>query len=49
MYAVNDEQLKKLMDIVMTFSDDINMEFGLDKCARATFIKIIALGLTGVT
>ena len=39
MYAVNDEQLKKLLGIVNTFSNDINMELGLDKCANATFIK----------
>ena len=38
-YAVNDEQLKKLLGIVNTFSDDINMEFGLEKCAKSTFIK----------
>ena len=36
---MNDEQLKKLLDIVKTFSDDTKMEFGLDKCAKATFIK----------
>ena len=24
---------------VMTFSDDIGMTFGLDKCAKATFIR----------
>ena len=39
LYAVNDEQLKKLLGIVNTFSNDINMELGLDKCANATFIK----------
>jgi len=38
-YAMNDNQLKNLLDIVNTFSDDIKMEFGLDKCAKATFIK----------
>ena len=38
-YAMNDEQLKKLLDIIKIFSDDIKMEFGLDKCAKATFIK----------
>ena len=26
-----------LLTIVKTFSDDIKMEFGLDKCAKATF------------
>ena len=38
-YAMNDEQLKKLLDIIKIFSDDIKMEFGLGKCAKATFIK----------
>ena len=38
-FAMKDEQLKKLLEIVKTFSDDIRMEFGLDKCAKATFIK----------
>ena len=38
-YAMNDNQLKNLLDIMNTFSDDIKMEFGLDKCAKATFIK----------
>ena len=38
-YAMNDEQLKKLLDKVNIFSTDIKMEFGLDKCAKATFIK----------
>ena len=38
-YAMNDNQLMNLLDIVNTFSDDIKMEFGLDKCAKATFIK----------
>ena len=38
-YAMNDEQLKKLLDIIKIFSDDIKMEFGLDKCTKATVIK----------
>ena len=37
--SVNDEQLKKLLDIIKIFSNDIKMEFGLDKCTKATFIK----------
>ena len=39
MYAVKDEQLKKLLGIVNTFSNDINIKLGLEKCARATSIK----------
>ena len=31
--------VKKLLDIIKIFSDDIKMEFGLDKYAKATFIK----------
>ena len=38
-YAVNDEQPKKLLGIVNTFSNDMNMEFGLEKWAKKTFIK----------
>ena len=38
-HVVSDEQLKELLGILNTFSDDINMEFGLEKCAKATFIK----------
>ena len=30
---------KKLLDIIKIFSDDIKMEFGLDKYSKATFIK----------
>ena len=37
--AMNDEWLKKLLDIVKIFSDDVKMEFELDKCAKATFTK----------
>ena len=38
-YAINDNEQKRLLDTVKTFSDDIKMEFGLDKCAEATFNK----------
>lgn len=33
----DDNQQTGLLTIVMTFSDDIKTEFGLDKCAKATF------------
>ena len=36
-YAKDDNQQAGLLTIVKTFSDDINMDFGLDKCAKATF------------
>ena len=36
-YAKSESQQTGLLNIVKTFSDDIKMEFGLDKCAKATF------------
>ena len=36
---MNDEQLRKKLSIANTFSDYINMEFGMDKCAKMTSIK----------
>ena len=37
---MNDEQLKKLLDIIKIFSDDIKMEFGLDKCAKGAIKEL---------
>ena len=37
LFAKNDQQLQGLLNILKQFSDDIRMEFGLDKCAKATF------------
>ena len=37
LYAKNDEQLEGLLHNVKMFSDDINMQFGFNKCAKATF------------
>ena len=37
LFAKNDQQLQDLINIVTQFCDDIRMEFGLDKCAKATF------------
>ena len=39
LYAKNDKELECLLSTVKQFSDDIGMEFGLDKCLKATFIK----------
>ena len=39
LYAENDEKLKNLLQIVEDFSKDINMTFGLDKCAKCTLRK----------
>uniref|UniRef100_A0A8C6P0Q3 Reverse transcriptase domain-containing protein n=1 Tax=Nothobranchius furzeri TaxID=105023 RepID=A0A8C6P0Q3_NOTFU len=38
-YAKNDNQQEGLLQIVKLFSDDICMQFGLDKCAKVTFKK----------
>ena len=37
LYAQNDGELEGLLKSVKSFSDDIGMTFGLDKCAKATF------------
>jgi hypothetical protein len=35
--AKSEEELRKQMQTVKTFSDDIHMDFGLEKCAKITF------------
>ena len=35
--AKSEEELKNQVQTVKTFSDDINMEFGLEKCDKITF------------
>ena len=37
LFVKNDQQLQRLLNIVKQFSADIRMEFGLDKCTKATF------------
>ena len=37
LFAKNDQQLQDLLNIAKQFSDDIWMEFGLDKCVKALF------------
>ena len=39
LYGKNDKELDRLLCTVKKFSDDIGMEFGLYKCAKATFIR----------
>ena len=39
LYGKNDYELEGLLGTVKTFSDDIGITFGLDKCAKATFIR----------
>ena len=35
--AKSEEELQKQIQTVKTFSDDIHMEFGLEKCAKIAF------------
>jgi hypothetical protein len=35
--AKSEEELQRQIQTVKTFSDDIHMEFGLEKCAKITF------------
>jgi hypothetical protein len=35
----SEEELEKHIQTFKTFSDDIHMEFGLDKCAKTAFTK----------
>ena len=35
LFVKNDQQLQGLLNIVKQFSDDIWMEFGLNKCAKS--------------
>ena len=39
LYDRNSDQLDGLLPTVRTFSDDIQMKFGLDKCAVAHFVN----------
>ena len=39
LYTKYDSESEGLLRIVKGFSDDIGMEFGLSKCAKATFKK----------
>ena len=36
LFTKNDQQLQGPLNILKQFSDNIRMEFGLDKCAKAT-------------
>ena len=38
-FAKNDLQLGQIINIIKEFSDDIHMQFGLDKCAKITIKK----------
>ena len=39
LFAKYDQQLQGLLNIVKSFSHNIQMEFGQDKCAKATFFR----------
>ena len=39
LFAKNDHELEGLLQTAKKFSDDICMKFGLEKCAKATFLK----------
>ena len=39
LFAKNDQDLEGLLNTVKEFSNDIGMEFGLDKCAKASFVR----------
>ena len=39
LYEKNEYELDGLLKTVKTFSDDIGMTFGLDKCAKTIFIR----------
>ena len=36
-FAKNDDEQQRILTIVKDFNDDIKMDFGLEKCAKATF------------
>ena len=39
LFAKDDHELEGLLQTVKKFSDDIDMKFELEKCAKATFLK----------
>ena len=49
LFANNEQQLQRLLIIVKQISDDISMEFGLDKCVKATFLRGKLLNAKNIT
>lgn len=45
-YEKNDKELEDLLSTMKQFSDDIGMESGFYKCAKATFIKCTTTSAT---
>ena len=39
LFSKNDQDLEGLLNTVKEFSNDIGMEFSLDKCAKASFVR----------
>lgn len=39
LYGRNDKEREGLLKTVKYFSDDIGMEFGLEKCSKATILR----------
>ena len=48
LYGTNDKQLTGLINTVKNVSDDIKMEFGLDKCAKALFKRGMKVSAEGI-
>jgi len=38
-YASNDKQLETMVNIVKSFSDNIKMSFGIEKCNKLTIVR----------
>ena len=48
LYGTSDNQLTGLINTVKNISDDIRMEFGLDKCAKASFKRGMKVSAEGI-
>ena len=48
LYGTSDKQLTGLINTVKNVSDDIKMEFGLDKCAKASFKRGKKVSVEGI-
>ena len=48
LYGTSDKQLTGLINTVKNVSDDIKMEFGLDKCAKALFKRGKKISAEGI-
>ena len=48
LYGTSDNQLTGLINTVKNISDDIKMEFGLDKCAKASFKRDKKVSAEGI-